>query len=73
MTEVSKEELLIIEKNKIDGGSLSSVLQCADYSVTRIYSFSNVEAELKKHPGDFFNLFIIARPEVITENDASVL
>ena len=73
MTKLSKEELLIIEKNETGGESLSSVLQRADYSVTCVYSFSDAEAALKKQPGDFFNLFIIARPEVITENDAFVM
>jgi CheY-like chemotaxis protein len=64
----SKEKLLIIEKNEMCGRILSSVLQRADYSVTRVYSFPDAEAELKKQPGDFFNLFIIARPEILTEN-----
>jgi CheY-like chemotaxis protein len=68
MAEVSKKNLLIIEKNETDGESLSSVLHRADYSVTCVYSFSDAEAALKKQPGDFFNLFIIVRPEVLTEN-----
>lgn len=66
--DVPKEKLLIIEKNEMSMGSLSSVLQRAGYSVTRVYSFFDAEAELKKHPSDFFNLFIIVRPEVLTEN-----
>ncbi|MBM3235541.1 hypothetical protein FJZ31_04515 [Candidatus Poribacteria bacterium] len=63
-----KENLLIIEKNEMDGKCLSSVLQSADYSITSVYSFPDAEVALKKQPGDFFNLFIIVRPEILTEN-----
>jgi CheY-like chemotaxis protein len=68
MTEMSKKNLLIIEKNETVGESLSSILQCADYFVTHVYSFPDAEAALKKQPNDFFNLFIIVRPEIFTEN-----
>ena len=64
----SKEKLLIIEKSEICGESLSSVLQRADYSVTCVDSFPDAEAAGKKHPSDFFDLFIIVCPEVLTEN-----
>ena len=70
---MSKEKLLTIEKNETGLESLSSVLQRADYSVTRVCSFSDAEEALKKQPSDFFNLFIIVRPEVLTENDAFVM
>ena len=64
----SKENLLIIEKDDADGEGLSSVLQRADYSVTCVYSFPDAEATLKKHPSDFFDLFIIVCPGILTEN-----
>jgi len=63
-----KEKLLIIEKSETGGENLSSVLQCADYSVTSVCSFPNAEATLRKHPSDFFDLFIIVCPEVLAEN-----
>jgi len=68
-----KENPLIIEKNDTEDESLALILQRAGYSVTRVSSFPEAEAELAKQKRDFFNIFIIVRPEVLTEHAPFVM
>ncbi len=86
---MSKEKLLIIEKNESGDKSFTLILRRRDYSVTSVSSFLDAEKELRKQPverekplrplraacslDDYFGLFIIVRPEIITENNPFVI
>jgi len=70
---MSREKLLIIEKNESGDKSFTSILRGAGHLVTSVSSFVDAETELKKQQGDYFGLFIIVRPEIITEDNPFVI
>jgi len=70
---MSREKLLIIEKNESGDKSFALILCGKGYSITSVESFLEAETELRKQPGDYFGLFIIVRPEIITENNPYVI